>query len=143
MKLLTKDLCAKLSAQAKQPSHDHIPIVKLFTPDAQATWLLTELADDGDTAFGLCDLGHGYVELGPVSISELESVTGPMGLTVERDRYFQTTQTKALSNQLICTSQVLLRLDCGEVYSSKILYPMLRKGSTCPKGHTNIIFLKG
>ena len=133
MKLLTKDLCTKLSVQAKQPSHDHILIVKLFTPDAQATWLLTELADDGDTAFGLGDLGHGYVELGSVSISELESVTGPMGLAIERDRYFQTTQTKALSNQLICTSQVLLRLDCGEVYSSKFYIQCCERGPHVPR----------
>ena len=37
---------------------DPPPVVKLFTPDAGATWLLTELDPaDPDRAFGLCDLG--------------------------------------------------------------------------------------
>jgi hypothetical protein len=35
---------------------DFKPVVKLFTPDAQCTWLLTELGLD-DIAFGLCYLG--------------------------------------------------------------------------------------
>ena len=69
--------------------HDPFPVVKLFTPDAGATWLLSELdPDDPDTAFGLCDLGIGYPELGTVSITELESVRGQLGLPVERDRAF-------------------------------------------------------
>jgi hypothetical protein len=37
---------------------DFKPVVKLFTPDAQCTWLLTELGKD-DIAYGLCDLGVG------------------------------------------------------------------------------------
>jgi hypothetical protein len=66
-----------------------MPVVKLFTPDAQATWLLTELdPDDEDRAFGLCDLGLGSPELGYVSIAEIEALSGPLGLPVERDRYF-------------------------------------------------------
>jgi hypothetical protein len=65
---------------------DFYPVVKLFTPDANATWLLTELdPDDPDLAFGLCDLGLGEPELGYVRLAELESVRGPLGLPVERD----------------------------------------------------------
>jgi len=68
---------------------DPTPVVKLFTPDASATWLLTELdPDDPDRAFGLCDLGMGSPELGYVSLAELVAVRGPMGLPVERDLYF-------------------------------------------------------
>ena len=68
---------------------DPRPVVKLFTPDANATWLLIEL-DPGnpDRAFGLCDLGLGSPELGYVLVSELETLRGPLGLSVERDRYF-------------------------------------------------------
>ena len=34
---------------------DPYPVLKLFTPDGAATWLLTELdPDDPDIAFGLC-----------------------------------------------------------------------------------------
>lgn len=32
------------------------PVVKLFTPDAAATWLFTEVTPNG-LLFGLCDLG--------------------------------------------------------------------------------------
>lgn len=68
---------------------DFIPVVKLFTPDAAAIWLLTEIdPDDPDRAFGLCDLGLGFPELGYVSLAELASVRGPLGLAVERDQLF-------------------------------------------------------
>lgn len=68
---------------------DPFPVVKLFTPDAGATWLLTELdPEDPDIAFGLCDLGLGFPELGSVRISEIASARGGLGLGVERDLYF-------------------------------------------------------
>ena len=69
------------------------PVVKLFMPGGSATWLITEMADDGDTLFGLCDLGHGSPELGYVSLSELESLRGRYGLKVERDAHFNTKKT--------------------------------------------------
>jgi hypothetical protein len=70
------------------------PVVKLFTPDAGATWLLAELdPEDPDIAFGLCDLGLGEPELGSVRLSEIEAVRGPRGLAVERDLYFYPDQT--------------------------------------------------
>jgi hypothetical protein len=69
---------------------DFPPVVKLFTPDGECTWLLTELyPDDPDIAVGLCDLGMGFPELGDVSLSELESLRGSMGLPVERVRHFE------------------------------------------------------
>lgn len=77
---------ADLSAISEQ---DHRPVVKLFTLDAQATWLFTELAADGDTLFGLCDLGHGSPELGYASLSEIQTLRGPLRLLVERDRHFR------------------------------------------------------
>ncbi|APZ97607.1 transposase [Sphingopyxis sp. QXT-31] len=70
--------------------HDPFPLVKLFTPDGAATWLLTELdPDDPDIAFGLCDLGLGFPELGTVSLDELAALRGPLGLRVERDAGFR------------------------------------------------------
>jgi hypothetical protein len=68
---------------------DFKPVVKLFTPDAQCTWLLTELDPDGGLAFGLCDLGMGEPELGYVSLVELAAIRGKLGLPVERDLHFQ------------------------------------------------------
>jgi hypothetical protein len=64
------------------------PVVKLFTPDAQCTWLLTEIDANG-LAFGLCDLGLGCPELGYVSVPELRTVRGILGLPIERDLHFQ------------------------------------------------------
>ena len=73
---------------------DFLPVVKLFTPDAGCTWLLTELdPEDPDIAFGLCDLGMGFPELGCVSIAELQTVRGRLGLPVERDLHFKPTKT--------------------------------------------------
>ena len=68
---------------------DPHPVVKLFTPDAAATWLLTELdPSEPDRAFGLCDLGHGFPELGYVALTELLALRGPLGLPVEADQGF-------------------------------------------------------
>jgi hypothetical protein len=72
---------------------DPVPVVKLFTPDTNATWLLTELDPDNPSiAFGLCCLGFGCPELGSVSLDEIASVRGPMGLPVERDEHYHETR---------------------------------------------------
>lgn len=68
---------------------DFKPVVKLFTPDAECTWLLTELDPDAGLAFGLCDLGLGCPELGYVSLAELASARGKLGLPIERDLHFE------------------------------------------------------
>jgi hypothetical protein len=108
MKLLTEEIRKQLlrngavrrEAEERNPwdgaTPDFFPVVKLFTPDAGATWLLTELdPDDPDRAFGLCDLGMGMPELGYVSITELESVRGPLRLPIERDIWFRPEKTIA------------------------------------------------
>jgi len=75
------------------PAFDPPPVVKLFTPDAGATWLLTAInPDNADLAFGLCDLGQGFPELGLVSLAELATVRGGLGLPVEQDRHFAVTK---------------------------------------------------
>jgi hypothetical protein len=76
-------------------TEDFRPVVKLFNPCGASTWLLSELDEDGDTAFGLCDLGMGSPELGYVSLEELASVTLRFGLYIERDEHF--TARKMLS----------------------------------------------
>ena len=81
-----------LSAEDGETEHDHdpFPVVKLFAPWCGATWLLTELDPaDPDIAFGLCDLGLGYPEIGNVSLTELAELRGPRGLAVERDLFFR------------------------------------------------------
>jgi hypothetical protein len=103
MKLLTADIRERLLRNGRvrqqlelegEPDLDFLPVVKLFTPDAGCTWLLTEIdPEDPDIAFGLCDLGMGCPELGSVSLSELESVRGRLGLPIERDLHFAPTKT--------------------------------------------------
>jgi len=76
--------------EAGEDTIDHTPVVKLFTPDGGATWLLTETdPDDPDIAFGLCDLGLGYPELGSVRLSVLAAHRGRLGLPIERDQHFK------------------------------------------------------
>jgi hypothetical protein len=92
MALLTNAQIATLTENGRNRRRDHWPVVKLFTPDAQATWLLSEIdAEHPDIAFGLCDLGFGTPELGIVSLSEITSLRGNLGLPVERDEHFEAT----------------------------------------------------
>lgn len=67
-------------------SFDPTPVVKPFTPDASATWLLINLNPyDYDRAFRLADLGLGYPETGWVSLAEIARLRGPLRLSAERD----------------------------------------------------------
>ena len=87
--LLTVADSVALLVNAISDDRDHPPVLKLFTPDGAATWLISEAdPDDPDRLFGLCDLGLGSPELGYVSLAELTALRGPLGLSVERDAYF-------------------------------------------------------
>lgn len=87
--LLTAAHLDQLLANGLASDADHHPVVKLFTPDANATWLISEVdPDDPDRLFGLCDLGLGSPEFGYVSLSELQAVRGRLGLPIERDLHF-------------------------------------------------------
>ncbi|MEQ1515328.1 MAG: DUF2958 domain-containing protein [Usitatibacteraceae bacterium] len=91
--LITKTQLAQLIANGARSAKGEIidprPVVNLLTPDAGATWLLTEAdPDEPDRVFGLCDLGLGQPELGYASLAEIRSVRGQLRLPVERDLYF-------------------------------------------------------
>jgi len=110
------DIWAKLVANAEaqdQPglhrggAGDGLAHLKLFTPDGNATWYLSEVREVGAyegqpegtvnyQLFGLCDLGLGFPELGYVSLTELMELKGPMGLAVERDLCWTPTPLKDL-----------------------------------------------
>ena len=99
MELLTAEIKERLLDNGRKNAEriaddgnttDFEPVVKLFTPDAGCTWLLTEIdPEDQDIAFGLCDLGMGSPELGSVSLSEIAALRGGLRLPVERDLYFK------------------------------------------------------
>ena len=80
------------AARARGEAIDSFPIVKLYTLDAGAIWLLVSLDADGDQAYGLCDAGTGFPELGTVSLSALEGVCGPLGLHIVADPHFKPRQ---------------------------------------------------
>jgi hypothetical protein len=95
MDLMPDDIRAQLLANGTTPGEtDHVPVVKYFDPCGAATWIITELMPaegDGvepDILYGLCDLGMACPELGYVSLAELKSVRGRLGLGIERDLYF-------------------------------------------------------
>jgi len=87
--LRTADIARRVLERAGEADADPVPLVKFFNPVGAATWLATELDRDGDTLFGLADLGFGYPELGSFSLAELEAVRLPFGLRIERDLAFE------------------------------------------------------
>jgi len=56
---------------AGRDAPDHRPVIKLF--NGPATWLITEIDEDLDRMFGLCDLGMGEPELGYASLAEIKA----------------------------------------------------------------------
>jgi len=91
-KLIPNDLIFTIpDLYSTENQQDPICHIKLFTPDANWTWYITELSiEDRDTCFG-------YVvglesELGYFSLSEIEAVRGNLGLFVERDLGFTPTK---------------------------------------------------
>jgi hypothetical protein len=110
MMLITKEIASKLKkaddafvASEDGETTDEISL-KLFAPWGAATWYIVrgtpldsingEPVDDPADAkdwhlFGFANLGDPMcAELGYVLLSELESVNGPFGLKIERDRNY-------------------------------------------------------
>ncbi len=77
-----RQMLANGEARARGEEIDPYPVLKLYTPDAGASWVLTALDADGDTAYGLIDIGTGFTELGLVSLPMLAGIKGPRGLPV-------------------------------------------------------------
>lgn len=76
-----------------QKEQDHRPVVKIFNPTGGQTWLISEMASDGDTLFGLADLGMGEPEMGYISLSELLDVSAALPIGLERDLSFRANKT--------------------------------------------------
>lgn len=84
--ILPTDDVRVTSPKGLERGADHVSVVKFFNPMGEGVWLATELDADGDTLFGLADLG--YPELGSFSLEELASITLPFGMGIERDILF-------------------------------------------------------
>lgn len=83
--LRANDLARRTAGRTGEAEPDPMPVVKLFNPLGAGTWLAIELREDGDTLFGLADLGFGCPELGAFSLRELASLRLPYGLGIKRD----------------------------------------------------------
>lgn len=89
MKLFTPEQLQQLLKNGENPDKDHKPIVKLSIPSIKNIWLFSELdPEDKDLAFGLCDLGFGFPELGYVYLPEIMETAEKFGLTIENDLSF-------------------------------------------------------
>lgn len=92
MKLLTqadRKRLPKLYSTEKTPVEDHVLQVKFFTPTSNWTWYAVEF-DGEDTFFGYVE---GFEdEWGYFSLRELSDVKGPMGVGIERDKYWEPTK---------------------------------------------------
>lgn len=87
MRLMTIELRKRIPKlySSENLGADTVIQAKFFTPDSSWTWYVTEF-DGEDTFFGIV---HGHeIEMGYFSLSELESIKGPLGLSIERDLYF-------------------------------------------------------
>ncbi|MGY4403512.1 DUF2958 domain-containing protein [Bradyrhizobium sp. USDA 3315] len=87
MILLTPEIRERLLDNGRVPDTDHVPVVKFFNPLGAEVWLATKLDSDGDTLFGLADLGES--ELGSFSLAEMTAVRLPLGMGIERDLLFK------------------------------------------------------
>lgn len=91
--LMTKELekkIPKLYATEDIKLENKMVYAKFFTPDANWTWWVLEYDKEDRILFCMV---HGHEnELGNVSLDELESVRGPLGLKIERDLHFTPTR---------------------------------------------------
>ncbi len=101
MKLLTKEIEKKLQEQyPKGSDFDTQQVVaKLFDPQGSWTWyLMNQNPENPDYLWGIVD---GFeVETGSISLSELESYRGKLGLPLERDLHFSPILAKEVWERL-------------------------------------------
>ena len=90
MKLMTKALEKRFAAVGSQEeAADPVIIAKFFNPCGAGTWYATEYDQKRRVFFGYVSIfGDHNDEWGSFSLDELQSYRGPLGLGIERDRYF-------------------------------------------------------
>ena len=99
MKLLTKAIEKKLPALNSQDGKglEQKAVVKFFTPWSNWRWYASEYDPEEKMFFGLVD---GEVkELGCWRLSDLQEATGPFGLMIERDLYFDSISLRELMEE--------------------------------------------
>ena len=98
MQLLTKEILALLPplyANEQKSLEETLVPLKIFNPMGAGTWYITEIDPETKEAFGFAVLFEGEGELGYISIEELEGITLPLGLKIERDLHWDPKTTLA------------------------------------------------
>ena len=97
IKLLTRELITKLPVlYSQENTEDPMVICKFFAVWTKWTWYAIEF-DGKDTFFGY--VAGDFPELGYFSLSELQGLKGPMGLSIERDMYFEPTRLSRIKEK--------------------------------------------
>ncbi|NQU63597.1 MAG: DUF2958 domain-containing protein [SAR324 cluster bacterium] len=90
MKIVTEEfeeLFKGYPLYSQEQVKDPLVIAKLFDPCGSASWYLTEYDPVEKIAFGFV-VGMQVDELGYISLTEIESVKGPLGIGIEQELYF-------------------------------------------------------
>ena len=98
MKLITTEIMKKLQKNYETENHEDV-VLKLFDCCGAGTWCITQIEPDGDTMWGLCDLGMDCIEYGTVSLKEILSVRNKLGLGIERDLHYRGGKVSELSKR--------------------------------------------
>jgi len=98
MKLMTKELEARFKEVGSQQNvKDPIVIASYFNPAGGGRWFATEYDPKTRNIFGYASIFNDHNnEWGYTNLDELEAFKGPMGLGIERDRFWtEKTMTEA------------------------------------------------
>ena len=96
---ISKAIVALPEMYSTEKTTGDVKAIKLFTPDAGATWILWVYSTEHHDCFRMRDLGLGMPELGNVPVDELHQVRGKFGLPVEMDLYGEDTRSYWYENQ--------------------------------------------
>lgn len=101
MKLMPQELREQIPhLYSTEEQSDPLVHVKLFTPDADWSFFITEISIDDNVCFGL--VVSPFVpngELGYFTLEELKTVNGNLGLPIERDTWFKPTSLSNVKRQ--------------------------------------------
>jgi hypothetical protein len=96
MELMTTALQQRFKAIGSQSETlNPIIITKFFDPVGSGTWYVSEYEPETKICFGYVT-GLGHNEWGYFSLTELEAIERPFGLTIERDSSFEEARFKDL-----------------------------------------------
>lgn len=100
-RLLTAEEQKRLQAQFHLGSNmNQIVQVKLFHPLSDWTWyLMNQDPDDPDYLWAI--VRGVEVDMGSVSLSELENISAPYGCRVEKDNFFRPTPAREVWERLM------------------------------------------